>query len=60
MRKPKIREGSNAALIVAGKLRKVRVVDICADSVMVEFVNGKQIGMICQISELMPVIESPK
>ena len=40
---------------VGGRSRQARVIDICADSAMVEFKN-KRI-FVCHVSELKPILE---
>jgi len=48
-----IKEGSVPHLRIDGRIHKVRVIDICADSASVETVKNNH--FICQVSELKPI-----
>jgi hypothetical protein len=52
----KIKENDIVKIRIGGRVKAVRVIDVCADSAQVELVKSGQC-FICQVSELKPICE---
>ena len=52
----KIKENDIVKIRIGGRVKAVRVIDLCADSAQVELVKSGEC-FICQVSELKPICE---
>jgi len=52
----RIKENDIVKIRIDGRVKAVRVIDLCADSAQVELVKSGQC-FICQVSELKPILE---
>ena len=52
----KIKENDIVKIRIDGRVKAVRVIDVCADSAQVELVKSGEC-FICQVSELKPICE---